>query len=112
MSFLLALLTATILLAPQTARPPGVGLGCPADVANDEVCVFTDEAGIIAINPTANPVTVVIQIQRIENVELTYRYPFVEVLPPRSSRTLITYKIVKETNPFALDYEWGWALAR
>ena len=112
MSFLLAFLTASILLVPHPPRPAGVALNCPTGMVKDEVCVFTDQSRIVAINPTETAVKVVIQIQRIENVELTYRYPFVEVLPPRSSRTLITYKIVKQSNPFALDYEWGWALSQ
>ena len=112
MEIIVGLLTLGLLglpLRPATTRPkPAVALDCPADMSADEVCVFTDNAQIVAINPTTGPVRVVVQIQRIENVELIYRYPFVEELPPRSSRTLIKYRVVKDEHPYALDYDWGW----
>lgn len=113
MSLLVGLVTCVMFLWPAAPRPlPGVRLECPATTPAQEVCVFTNDTQIVAINPTDAAVKVVIQIQRIENVELTYRYPFVEVLPPRSSRVLITYRISKAESPFALDYDWGWALTR
>jgi|GEM_PF-4967218 len=109
MMFLLGLLTVGTLFLPHTIVPPQTSvMDCPRSMAQDEVCVFTDNDSIIAINPTAAPVKVVIQIQRIENVELVYRYPFVEELPPSSSRLLIKYKIKAPEQPFALDYDWGW----
>ncbi|MBY0518631.1 MAG: hypothetical protein K2P81_17100 [Bacteriovoracaceae bacterium] len=107
MGLIFGLFSIAILLFP--AQPKHVVLmDCPASTPKEEVCVFSDEKSIIAINPTEYPVKVVIQIQRIENVELIYRYPFVEVLPPRSSKTLINYKIVLTQRPYALDYDWGW----
>ena len=109
MMLILGLLTIVGLMLPQTTPPAKTAvMDCPATMAQDEVCVFTDDTSIIAINPTNSPVTIVVQIQRIENVELVYRYPFVEVLPPSSSRLLIKYKIKAPERPFALDYDWGW----
>ena len=109
MSLLVGILALGMLLFPQS-HPTKVSLDCPHSTPENEVCVFTDQDSIVAINPTENPVKVVIQIQRIENVELVYRYPFIEVLPPRSSRTLINYKIVMNERPYALDYDWGWII--
>jgi hypothetical protein len=108
MGFLFALITTSMLMLPHGKQNHVVHLDCPENTEHEGVCVFTDTNGIIAINPTENPVKIVVQIQRIENVELVYRYPFIEVLPPRSSRTLINYKIVLEERPHALDYDWGW----
>ncbi len=109
MMFLVGALTvAALFMAPSVPVMPVAKMDCPMNMAQDEVCVFTNETSIIAINPTAAPVKVVIQIQRIENVELVYRYPFVEELPPSSSRLLIKYKIKAPEQPFALDYDWGW----
>ena len=109
MMFLFGVLTiAALFVTPNKPVVPTTVMDCPKSMAQDEVCVFTDAHSIIAINPTAAPVKVVIQIQRIENVELVYRYPFLEVLPPSSSRLLIRYKIKAPEQPFALDYDWGW----
>lgn len=109
MMLLIGLLTVGTLLMPHSTFSPQTAImDCPKTMAQDEVCVFTDENNIIAINPTAESVRVVVQIKRIENVELVYRYPFVEELPPSSSRLLIKYKIKVPEQPFALDYDWGW----
>lgn len=109
MMFLIGALTvAALFMAPSAPVATATVMDCPMSMAQDEVCVFTDDTSIIAVNPTTAPVKVVIQIQRIENVELVYRYPFVEELPPCSSRLLIKYKIKAPEQPFALDYEWGW----
>jgi hypothetical protein len=109
MMLLIGLLTMATLFFPHSSLPTQTAMmDCPKSMAQDEVCVFTDNTSIVAINPTAVPVKVVVQIQRIENVELIYRYPFVEELPPSSSRLLIKYKIKVPELPFALDYEWGW----
>lgn len=107
--FLVGVLTVAVLfVTPTKPRVATSKMDCPINMAQDEVCVFTNDTSIIAINPTTAPVTVVVQIQRIENVELVYRYPFVEELPPSSSRLLIKYKVKKPEQPFALDYDWGW----
>jgi hypothetical protein len=109
MMVLIGLLTVATLFYLHSSLPPQTAvMDCPKTMAQDEVCVFTDDHSIIAINPTAESVKVVVQIQRIENVELVYRYPFVEELPPSSSRLLIKYKIKVPEQPFALDYDWGW----
>ena len=102
MMIMMGLLTVATLLAPSaTFAPQTAIMDCPKSMAQDEVCVFTDNHSIIAINPTTESVKVVVQIQRIENVELVYRYPFVEELPPSSSRLLIRYKVKVPEQPFA-----------
>ena len=108
MMFLFGIITVAMLFLTPSVPVVSAKMDCPLNMAQDEVCVFTDDTSIIAINPTTEPVKVVVQIQRIENVELIYRYPFVEELPPSSSRLLIKYKIKKPEQPFALDYDWGW----
>ena len=109
MMLLIGLLTMATLLAPRSTFAPQMAvMDCPKSMAQNEVCVFTDDHGIIAVNPTTESVKVVVQIQRIENLELVYRYPFVEELPPSSSRLLIKYKVKVPDQPFALDYDWGW----
>jgi hypothetical protein len=106
---LIGLLAVATLLAPHSTLVPKTAvMDCPKSMAQDEVCVFNDHHSIMAVNPTAESVKVVVQIQRIENVELVYRYPFVEELPPSSSRLLIKYKVKVPDQPFALDYHWGW----
>ncbi len=109
MEIVFGVLAIVALAFQPTGNVSEVSLDCPENTTPAEVCVFTQNARIVAINPTTEPVRVVIQIQRIENVELIYRYPFVEELPPHSSRTLIKYRVVKNNMPYALDYDWGWA---
>ncbi len=108
---ILAVLLA-ILSLPAKTDLAAVKIECPPKFADDEVCVLRDHSQLTAINPTAHWMTLVLRLERIENVELKYRHPFIEQLPPYSSTPLLRYRVLHADRPVFLDYTWGFTPTR
>lgn len=75
---------------------------------DQSVCVLNEADKLIAVNTSSAPIAIELRISHIRNVELSYRYPFVELLAPQSSRVLLTFRRKKPQRPYALDYDWNW----
>lgn len=77
-----------------------------------DICVMGQENQIVAINSSSEAVAIELRINHIENVELSYRYPFVEFLAPHSSVVLLNYQIKRPQADYAFDYDWNWRSLR
>jgi hypothetical protein len=84
-------------------------LSCHPSFPFEDVCVIDDNGKLIAINDTDKLIKVQLFIDDIHNVELTYRSPFVDVVPAFSQKTILNYK-AKDEN-FLLHYDWIWGEA-
>ncbi len=102
-----------LLTACSTPRPANQAatFSCPGDALKSEVCVLSEPDRLIAVNTSEQTVAIELRLSHIENVELSYRFPFVEFLAPRSSLVILQYARKRRDSSFALDYDWNWRLA-
>lgn len=81
---------------------------CPTLRGHKEICVFHDHERLVVVNPTNKPIFLSLQVERVENLKLNYRFPFYDEVPARSSKVLLSYRLIKPEMPYALDYDWKW----
>lgn len=105
---LLALFLAAACAAPVHHSGP-VAFSCSGE--KQEVCILNQASELVAVNTSDRTVAIELRVQHIENVELSYRYPFVEFLAPNSSRSLLSYKHRRAKGAYAFDYDWNWRVA-
>lgn len=91
---------------------PLATFSCQAQATQQEICVLNSDEEIVAVNSSDKFVAIELRVNHINNVQLEYRYPFVEFLAPHSSKTLLSYQRRKANRPFALDYDWNWRIAQ
>ena len=88
------------------AKQKITSFSCP----NAEVCLLNQDNQLVAVNSSDKTVAIQLSLNHIQNVELKYRYPFVEFLGPNTSKVLLTYRFKKKDRGFAFDYAWNWRM--
>ncbi len=96
-----------ILLSNCSLLKKEAKLSCSSAFPFEDVCVLDEKEKLIAINETDKPVKIQLFIDDIHNIELAYRFPFLEDVPAFSTKTILNYKIKDEN--YLLHYDWIWA---
>ena len=106
--FLLALIMGCSQMTPKNTETE---FSCPGQLSSQIICLLNEGDQIVAVNTGKENVAVVLRVIHIKNIELKYRYPFIEFLAPGTSKVLLNYRRKKMNQPYAFDYDWHWRVA-